>query len=141
MSRVCWDSMLFAYWLENHPGYAPRIEQIFNSMLGRGDQLCASYFALAEVITGPLKNGDSNTVDRVEQFFDSGLVEMLPFDRRAAHEFAQLRAKHGVKPADAIHLASASSAGIDVFLTNDKNLHKLRVRGIQFIVGLNVNIF
>lgn len=141
MSRVYWDSMVFAYWLESHPSYALRIEYIFNSMMARGDRLCSNFLAMAEVTAGPLKIGNHDAVLRIEQFFDSGLVEMLPFDRKAAGEFARLRAMHGVRPADAIHLASASSAGIDVFLTNDSALHKLRVPRIQFIVGLNANFF
>ena len=141
MSRIYWDSMVFVYWLENHPAYAPRVEHIFNTMLARGDTLCASYLALGESLAGPLKHGKLQTAARIEQFFDSGLVEMLPFDRKAAGEFARLRATSAVRPADAIHLASAASAGIDLFVTNDENLHRLRVPGIQFIAGLNVNVF
>lgn len=141
MSRVYWDSMVFAYWLEDHPAFAPRIEHIFNAMMTRGDTLCTCFLALGECLAGPLKHRKLQTAGRIEEFFDSGLVEMVPFDRKAAGEFARLRATSGVRPADAIHLGSAASAGIDVFLTNDESLHKLRVPGIQFIAGLNVNIF
>ncbi len=141
MSRVYWDSMVFVYWLENHPTYAPRVEQIFDAMVARGDRLCTSYLAIGETLAGPLKHGKLRTAAHIEQFFDSGLVEMVPFDRKAAGEFARLRANWTVRPADAIHLASAASAGMDLFLTHDESLHKLRVPGIQFIAGLNVNIF
>jgi predicted nucleic acid-binding protein len=66
---------------------------------------------------------------------------MLPFERKAAGEFANLRATTNVSPADAIHLACAGAAGIDLFLTPDKELQKLRVPGIQFMAGLDVNVF
>ena len=56
-------------------------------------------------------------------------------------EFARLRATANVSPADAIHLACAASSGVDLFITHDKTLHKLRVNGIQFIAGLDVNVF
>ena len=141
MSRIYWDSMVFVYWLENHPTYAPRAEHIFRSMLTRGDRLCASYLSLGEVLAGPLKHNRVQLAAKIEQFFDSGLVEMLPFDRRAGGQFAQLRATCSVNPADAIHLACAAAAGVDLFLTHDKSLHKLRVQGIQFIAGLDVNVF
>ena len=141
MSRVYWDSMLFVYWLEDHPAYAPRVERIFQSMLTRGDRFCASYLSLGEVLAGPLKHKQTELAARIEQFFDSGLLEMLPFDREAAARFAGLRAIERVTPADAIHLACAGSAGVDLFLTHDKSLHKLRVPGIQFIAGLDVNVF
>jgi predicted nucleic acid-binding protein len=52
-----------------------------------------------------------------------------------------LRATANVSPADAIHLACAASSGVDLFITHDKTLHKLRVNGIQFIAGLDVNVF
>jgi len=35
--------------------------------------------------------------------------------------------------ADAVHLACAASAGMDLFLTGDGDLQKLYVPGIQFI--------
>ena len=141
MSRVYWDSMVFVYWLENHPQHAPRAEHIFRSMQSRGDQLCASYLSIGEVLAGPLKRGQLQRASQIEQFFDSGLPEILPFDRKAAMEFARLRATAHVSAADAIHLACAASSGVDLFLTNDAGLHKLRVPGIQFIAGLNVNVF
>lgn len=141
MSRVYWDSMIFVYWLESHPTYAPRAEHIFRSMVARGDRFCGSYLSLGEVLARPLKLKQAQLVAKIEQFFDSGLVEMLPFDRKAAGEFARLRATANITPADAIHLACASAAGVDFFLTHDKSLHKLRVSGIQFIAGLDVNVF
>lgn len=141
MSRVYWDSMLFIYWLERHPTYAPRVDFIFQAMLERGDTLCASYLSLGEVLTGPLKHDRSQLAAEIEQFFDSGLVEFLPFDRGAAQRFSSLRAAMKMTPADAIHLACAAASGIDLFLTHDTDLHKLRIQGIQFIAGLDVNVF
>jgi predicted nucleic acid-binding protein len=141
MSRVYWDSMLFIYWLENNPAYAARVEYIFQSMLSRGDRLCASYLSLGEVLARPMQQKQLGLVQQIEEFFDSGLVEVQPFDRRAAGEFARLRATTNAKPADAIHLSCAAASGIDLFLTHDKTLHKLRVPGIQFIAGLDANVF
>lgn len=141
MSRIYWDSMIFIYWVENHPEFASRVEHILQSMLGRGDRLCASYLCLGEVLTGPLKHKHTALAAKVRQLFDNGGIEILPFDRKAAERFAQLRASGNVSPADAIHLACASASGVDLFLTHDRNLHRLRVPGIQFIAGLDVNVF
>jgi uncharacterized protein len=141
VSRIYWDSMLFIYWMEDHPSYAPRVDFIFQAMLDRDDNLCASFLSLGEVLAGALRRDRQPNAIRTEQFFDSGLVEMLPFNRKAAGEFARLRASTGVSPADAIHLACAAASGVDLFLTHDRNLHKLRIPGIQFIAGLDVNVF
>jgi predicted nucleic acid-binding protein len=141
VSRVYWDSMVFVYWLDDHPQYAPRAEYIFQSMLTRGDRLCASYLSIGEVLCGTLKHKRLDLAARIESFFDSGLLEILPFNRMAAGEFARLRASSNIAPADAIHLACAAASGVDIFLTHDKKLHKLHVPGIQFIAGLYVNVF
>jgi uncharacterized protein len=141
MSRIYWDSMLFVYWLEAHPTYAARVEEILQSMVERGDRLCASHLSMGEVLTGPLKHKHAALAANVRQFFDSGGVELLPFDRKAAELFAELRATARVRPAGAIHLACAAASGVDLFLTHDKTLHKLRVPGIQFVAGLDVNLF
>lgn len=141
MSRVYWDSMVFVYWLENHPDYAARVDYIFHSMMERGDQFCGCYLSIGEVLTRPIQMNQLQLVAEIERFFDSGIVEMLPFERKAAQEFARLRSTANVSPADAIHLACAAASGVDLFLTHDKALHKLRVPGIQFIAGLDVNVF
>ena len=133
--------MVFVYWMENHPAYAPRVESIFRSMLQREDRLCASYLCLGEVLTGPIKHKNVSMAAKVRQLFGSGGIEILPFDGKAAELFAQLRAVLNVRPADAIHLACAATPGVDIFLTHDVALHKIRVPGIQFIAGLDVNVF
>ena len=62
---------------------------------------------------------------------------LLPFDGGAVAPFSILRAKERLKIADSIHLACAASAGIDLFLTGDKQLTRLDVPGIQFIADFN----
>lgn len=141
MSRIYWDSMVFIYWLENHPELAKRADHIFQLMLKRGDRLCASFLCVGETLTGPLKHKRSQLAAKIEEFFDSGLVEFLPFDRKAAKLFAELRATSNISPADSMHLACAGAAGVDLFLTHDKNLHKLQVPGVHFIAGLDGNVF
>jgi predicted nucleic acid-binding protein len=64
----------------------------------------------------------------------------LPFDEGAVAPFSRLRSKERLKIADAIHLACAASAGIDLFLTGDKQLTKLDIPGIQFIAEFNTPI-
>jgi hypothetical protein len=46
-----------------------------------------------------------------------------------------------VSPADSIHLACAAQARIDLFLTNDAALVGKVIPGIQFIAGMDSNVF
>jgi predicted nucleic acid-binding protein len=53
-----------------------------------------------------------------------------------AWRYATLRSTHNIRNADAIQLACAAHFGVDLFITNDKQLHKLDVPGIGFITPL-----
>lgn len=141
MSRVYWDTMLFAYMIEAHPEHGVRTKQILAAMRNRRDILCTSIFTLGEVLTGPYKRGAMDLVSEVREAFRPPEVELLPFQPETAERYAQIRAANRVSPADAIHLACAAVAGVNLFLTNDHKLSKLVIPGIDFIAGLDVNLF
>ena len=133
--------MIFAYWFEDRAKRSERVKEIYDVMQARGDVLCSSSFVLAEVLVGPLKTKDFAAADLIQQFFQSDLVTLFPFPPEAARTFAELRANHGIKSLDALHLAAASSAGVDLFLTYDRRLNKLVVPGISFIASLETDLF
>jgi predicted nucleic acid-binding protein len=141
VSIVYWDTMLFMYWLEAHPVHGPQVEQIHRRMTKRQDTLATSVFALGEILTGAYKTNRIKEARKIQEFFESGAVLVFPFDVRTAGRYAEIRAHHNVSPADAIHLATASLAGVDLYLTNDKGIKKLLIPGIQFIAGLDGTIF
>ena len=122
MSRIYWDSMLFVYWLEDHPEYAARMGKIHKRMQERMDTLCTSTFTLGEVLTGIYKRDALELADQVRD--DPTLqVEMIPFTPETADRYARI-APVNASPADAIHLASAAQSGVDLFLTNDHRLQR-----------------
>jgi predicted nucleic acid-binding protein len=133
--------MLFVYLFEDHPEHAARVDHISKAMDKRCDSLCTSVFTLGEVLTGALKRGDSAAAARIRESFRPPRVELLPFTVATAERFARIRAEGRVSPADAIHLASAAEVGVDLFLTNDRRLPGLVIPGIQFIAGMDVNLF
>jgi predicted nucleic acid-binding protein len=140
MSRVYWDSMIFIYWLEDHRVYAPQVQALYNKMSARGDSLCTGLFTLGEILVGPHKRGDHELVEAIGNYLKGPEVELLPFTVRTAEKYAEIRAKNAVSASDAIHLASAATEGIDLFVTNDRALRKLVIPGIHFIAGLDGNI-
>jgi predicted nucleic acid-binding protein len=141
MSRIYWDTMLFVYWLEGHPEHAARMNQIYSRMEARRDTLCTSAFALGEVLTGVYKRGAFEMAAKIRESFRSSQIELIPFTAETADQYARIRGNQRVSPADAIHLASAAQAGVDLFLTNDHRLQRLTIPGIQFIAGMDVNLF
>ena len=141
MSLVYWDTMLFVYLIENHPEHAARVAQILAAMDKRRDSLCTSVFTLGEILTGAYKRGATEVMAGIHATLRPPRVELLPFTARTAELYAQIRAENRVSPADAIHLACAAEAGVDLFLTNDRRLTGLIVPGIDFIAGMGVDLF
>jgi predicted nucleic acid-binding protein len=140
MSRIYWDTMLFVYWIEDHPRYAKLIRQLVQKMEKRRDQLCTSTFAVGEALVGPRKAGSGGAATRMLSVFRSPFVEVIPFGLEAAEHYASIRANQSISAPDAIHLACAAQASVDLFLTDDRALIGKIIPGIQFIAGLDSDI-
>ncbi len=140
MSRVYWDSMLFIYWLEDHPQYAKQVDAIHSRMKERQDRLITGAFTFGEVLAGTYRKGRAELADQFRTLLRSVVAEVVPFTVETADHYARIRGALGATPADAIHLASAAQAGTDLFLTNDKSLVGKIVPGIQFIAMLDTPI-
>jgi uncharacterized protein len=140
MSRICWDTMLFVYLLQDNPDHAPRVQALLARARTRGDLLFTSYLALGEIMAGVERSSNQQAASAVHDSLAEMGFSFLPFDGNAVAPFSKLRAQRNVKAPDAIQLACAASAGIDLFFTGDKRLTKLDVPGIQFIADFNTPI-
>jgi uncharacterized protein len=141
VSRIYWDSMLFIYWLENHPHYAKRVDAIYSRMQGRHDELITSAFTFGEVLAGAYRQGAQEAAEQMRRMLQGVVSEEVPFTGETADHYARIRGSLGFSPADSIHLACAAQAGADLFLTNDDKLVGKFVPGIDFIVSLQTQLF
>ena len=140
MSRVYWDTMLFIYWLEDHPKFGMRVDAVHSRMQERRDRLITSAFTFGEIFAGMYRKGSADEVAEVRGTLRNVVSEIVPFGFEAADRYARIRGELSVSPADAIHLACAAEAGTDLFLTNDKTLVGKFVPGIQFIASLDTQL-
>ena len=140
MSRVYWDTMLFIYWLEDHPEYARRVDEIHSRMKQRQDQLITGAFTFGEVLAGAYRKGTPQLADEMRSLLRNAVEEVVPFTLETADRYARIRGALGIAPADAVHLASAAQANTDLFLTNDKRLLGKIIPGIQFIASLDTQL-
>lgn len=140
MSRIFWDTMLLIYLLEGNPTYRQRAEELLARARRRGDSLYTSHLALGEILAGVERFDQPIKAAAVRETLNEMGFRFLPFDAGAVRPFSLLRGREKLKIADAIHLACAASAGIDLFLTGDKQLVKLDVPGIQFIADFNTPV-
>ena len=136
MSRIFWDSNLFIYFLEGNDERSAATRKLRKSMLYRGDQLLTSTLAVGEILVKPRKQGNHALCRHYEEALERTAV-ILPFDLNAARCYATIRSTSSIKGPDAIQLACASAAAVDLFVTNDHRLQGKRVDGIQFITALD----
>jgi predicted nucleic acid-binding protein len=139
MTKIFWDTNLFIYLFQDDPKFGARVASLRKKSLERGDELYTSALAVGEVLAGVYRDKTPADADRVRAGMMQS-VRILPFDERSMDMFGQIRAKQRTSAADTIHLACASVAEIDLFLTNDRDLPKLHISGIKFIAGLDTNL-
>lgn len=136
VSRIFWDSNIFIYFFEGIDARSEATKQLRSSMLDRGDQLFTSTLTVGEILVKPMAKGDHDRCRLYEEILGITSI-ILPFDMKAARRFAAIRGTASIKGPDAIQLACAAEAGIDLFVTNDNHLKGRHVEGIQFIVALD----
>ena len=135
MSKIFWDTNLFVYLLEDKGELTDRVVSLRERMIERNDTLLTSALTLGEILVKPTETGNKKLLQRYEQAI-SACATVVPFDRAAAAAFAAVRCDRTIQAPDAIQLACASAAGVDLFITNDQRLSRKVVPGIHFIQSL-----
>jgi predicted nucleic acid-binding protein len=140
MSRIFWDTMMLVYFLEGHEEFGPQVRASLVRSHERGDTLVTSCLALGELMAG--RTEDREKADWLGMTIGEMGFSFLPFDGKCVSTFARLRSVLGLKAPDSIHLACAGAAGVDMYLTGDKQLlnRRLYVPGIQFIAHFGMGV-
>ena len=131
--RICWDTMLFIHFFEDNGPRRLELARAYLESVRRDDEILASCLTIGELFAGAgvLPDGPGEATLRAK-VGEMRLV-LLPFAQEAIDIFAELRSVQKVKAPDAMNLACAGAAGVDLFLTYDKALLRLQVPGIKFI--------
>ena len=137
MANIFWDTNLFIYLLEASPVFGMTVRGLRSRMVQRNDRLFTSALTVGEVLVKPLATGHTSLADRYRAIFAAPHVTISTFDLDAAEAYAVIRQDRTIEPADAIQLACAASADIDLFITNDGRLSRKNVPGIKFISSLS----
>ena len=94
-----------------------------------------SILTLVETMVHPFRHDDTEPInDYQEILFNTTGLKTIAFSRNIAEEAARLRAFYKIRTPDAIQMATASSSGASVFLTNDIHLpstSKLKVLALD----------
>ena len=117
------DTVIFIYFIEEHPQFLRVIEPLFREVDEGRLELITSALTLLEVLVVPYRTGDHLLAGRYESILTrSRGVRIADISRDHLRAAAQLRAKTGVKTPDSLQLVAALSAGCTAFLTNHREL-------------------
>ena len=88
-----------------------------------------------------MRANDLELARRYRELLSRPLVQPISFTEETAEHFARIHVDRTIDPPDAIQLACAAQAGVDLFLTNDRRLERKNIPGIQFIADLSFDYF
>lgn len=121
------DTSVFIYHLEDHPGYSPFTEMIFNGLENGINKGVTSYLTLMEILTRPKAEGFPQVALDYEYYlttFPNLTFHEMGLD--VARKASDVRSKDRMKTPDAIQLATAILNGATAFLTNDKIFERVK---------------
>jgi len=134
VARFFWDTNHYIYLFEGNPLFEPAVVRLRQRMIVRGDELLTSAMTLGEIQVKALNESRPDLAAELKRRV-LATSQIVPFDAAAADAFAYLRTATNVKGADAVHLACAMTAGVEFFITNDTDLHPLKLPGIGQIIS------
>ncbi len=117
---IYFDACIAIYLVEEHPIYAPLVAE----RLGR----CSARIAISplvemECLILPMRQQRTELVRRFQGFFARS--HRLAINDDVFRKATELRAQHGIKTPDALHLATAMHHDCQEFWTNDDRLNKV----------------
>ena len=117
------DSAPLIYLLDDHPGFAPAFEGLFELQAQGRVQIAISTIAMAEVLTGPFRHGQDVLAKRYEKALAG--FEVVPVTQEIAVTAARLRATTGLRLPDALQAATALEIGAVALVTHDRDFSRL----------------
>jgi predicted nucleic acid-binding protein len=128
--RVYLDASPVIYSVETVAPYAAVVDaRLAASSVVR----VASDLTRMECRVKPLRSQDTALLQDYDDFFAADVSEIVPLTRAVIDRATEIRAQFGFKTPDAIHLAAASEASCDLFLTNDHRLDRFTGIAVEII--------
>lgn len=136
MASIFWDTNMFIYLMEGNSEFGGSVRDLGHRMEARGDRLITSALTIGEILVRPIRENDIECEKRYRAMFSRPEIRVVTFDASAAQHYGRVRQDTAIRLPDAIQLACAASAGVDLFITNDDRLSRKNIPGINFITSL-----
>ena len=127
------DTTVFIYHIEASSRYAMPAAAVFGGLANGAFVGVTSALTLMELVVKPLQMGRIDVADEYEVVVGNyPNLSVVDIDRPVARRAAELRARYRLRPADALQVAACLGHGAAAFVTNDRDL--LRVREIEILL-------
>lgn len=124
------DTAPFIYFIEknkNNPQYYDKVKSFFMNGYNSNRKFVTSVITMEEYFVFPYRNNNYSLIDMFNRLVATINMEIVEINQEIAKKAAQIRAEYkGIKPMDALQLATACVMGCDLFLTNDKQLRQFK---------------
>ena len=124
-SIVYVDTAIIIYSMERFSDYFPLLEPMWRQLQTSEIQVITSELTLLETLVMPLRNGNTDLIDRYEGILLSSEISLIPISQTVLKQAASLRSTTNLKTPDAIHAATALNLNCTIFLTNDAGLRNI----------------
>lgn len=123
MIRRYWDACAFLGWLREEPDKVDGCGKVIREAESGKLQIVTSALTLAEVLFvkggTPIPKTDR---EQVRALFENSWIVLYQLDRAIAEKAQEVVWDHGVRPRDAVHVATAMDAGVACLDTFDGKL-------------------
>jgi len=121
--RRYWDAACFIAWLGDEPERVPSLRPILREAEAGNLVIVTSVLTLTEVLWNRRREVPSaEEAEEIEAFFDHEYILLVNLDRDLASRARRIIWERGVRPKDAVHVASALEAEAEHFDTFDDEL-------------------
>ena len=116
------DSVILMYFFDHSGPLNLRATNRLAALSAAGDEIAISDLVRLEYRVKPVKNKDTLKLALFDAFCIQPDIRVVAISKAVFEQATQVRASHGYKLADSLHLAAAVEARCDRFLTNDIRL-------------------
>ena len=131
--KVYWDSCCFIGLLQNEPDKAPALSDLSGKAAAGDLVIVTSALSIAEVCKLPgTGTQPEEQTKKVLGYFENPYIVVRSLDRLIAERANRIARDTGIRPPDAVHVATAIITGCEVLYTYDG-----KKKGPKALLGYN----